>query len=254
MTCVLQPLDVTYLAVASSQFSCRVSEVDHQARHLNGERLSDAGGSAAAAGIAHTSTEACGARSGRANFVGVRGRHGGRCRGTERVASCAAAHGGQSSHGQLCIHGQRSECIPSRAKCAGGSVRMQKEAVKRAVFGVWRGVSERDEGGRWQECDCRGKIGDSQAGQTAAATCEIRQDKAEWLKRRSATIRTEAATGSSRTLWHLVRQLSGSKKARGPKPVTVIATEERGRDCGSVGKHLVPGVLMSWGARSAKGP
>ena len=42
----------------------------------------------------------------------------------------------------------------------------------------------------------------------------------------SARIRAEAATGSSRTLWHLVRQLSGSKKARGPKPVAVIAAED----------------------------
>ena len=56
---------------------------------------------------------------------------------------------------------------------------MQKEAVKRAIFEVWRGVSERDEGGRWQECDCRGKIGDSQAGQTVAATCEIGASRAQ---------------------------------------------------------------------------
>ena len=81
--------------------------------------------------------------------------------------------------------------------------------------------------------------------------------KAEWLKRRSARIRAEAATGSFRTLWHLVGQLSGSK-ARGPKPGAVIAVEngtpllnEAG---GSVGKHLLPGVLRSWGACSAKGP
>ena len=30
----------------------------------------------------------------------------------------------------------------------------------------------------------------------------------------------------SYALWHLVRQLSGSKKARGPKPVAVIAAED----------------------------
>ena len=51
----------------------------------------------------------------------------------------------------------------------------------------------------------------------------VSQDKAEWLKRKSARIRAEAVTGSSRTLWHVARQLSGSKKARGPRPVAAIA-------------------------------
>ena len=120
--------------------------------------------------------------------------------------------------------------------------------------------SERDEGvvaGRNAIAEARletARLGRLLQPLARSARRAVSQDKAEWLKRRSARIRAEAATGSSRTLWHLVRQLSGSKKARGPKPVVVIAAEERGRDCGSVGKHLLPRVLRSWGACSAKGP
>ena len=97
---------------------------------------------------------------------------------------------------------------------------MQKEAVKRAVFEAWRGVSERDEGvvaGMNVIAEARletARLGRLLQPLARSARRAVRQDKAEWLKRRSARIRAEAGTGSSRTLWHLVRQLSGSKKAR----------------------------------------
>ena len=44
----------------------------------------------------------------------------------------------------------------------------------------------------------------------------------------------EAVTGSSRTLWHLVRQLSGSKKARGPKPNEAGSTRPSGQPVGLI--------------------
>ena len=109
---------------------------------------------------------------------------------------------------------------------------MQKEAVKLAVFEVWRGVSERGEGvvaGRNATAAARletARLGRLLQPLARSAHRAVRQDKAEWLKRRSARIKAEAATGSSRTLWHLVRQLSGSKKATGLKPVAVIAAED----------------------------
>ena len=111
---------------------------------------------------------------------------------------------------------------------------MQKEAVKRVVFEAWRGVSERDEGmvaGRNVTAEARletARLGRLLQPLARSARRAVRQDKAEWLKRRSARIRAESATGSSRTLRHLVRQVSGSKKARGPKPVAVIAAEDGG--------------------------
>ena len=87
---------------------------------------------------------------------------------------------------------------------------MQKEAVKLAVFDVWRGVSERGEG------VVAGRNAIAAARLEAAGLGRLLQPLARSArravrhKRRSARIRAEAATGSSRTLWHLVRQLSGS--------------------------------------------
>ena len=81
--------------------------------------------------------------------------------------------------------------------------------------------------GRWQECDAAARLETARLGRLLQPLARsARRAVREWLKRRSARIRAEAATGSSRTLWHLVRQLSGSKKARGPQPVAVIAAED----------------------------
>ena len=124
---------------------------------------------------------------------------------------------------------------------------MQKEAVKRAIFEVWRGVSERDEGvvaGRNAIAEARletARLGRLLQPLARSARRAVSQDKAEWLKRRSARIRAEAAAGSSRTLWPSCQTAQWFQESEGTETRWwSIAAEERGRDCGSVGKHLLP--------------
>ena len=99
--------------------------------------------------------------------------------------------------------------VHSLARLTGGASASRGGVIKKAVVGPWRGVAEQD-----ADADDGRSVVARERIETAilekllwpfarSARRAVRQHKAGWLERRSARIRAEAVTGSSRTFWHL---------------------------------------------------
>ena len=134
---------------------------------------------------------------------------------------------------------------------------MQKEAVKRAVLEAWRCVSERDEGavaGRNAIAAARletARLGRLLQPLARSARRAVRQDKAEWLKRRSARIRggggyrfLSYALASCQTAQRF-QESEGTETSVGHCSRRRDSFVDRDRDCGSVGSVFTQRDLAS---------